>query len=109
MTMRRLRRAAAMMPHGRGAVLLLVSMFASVVAAALAHVSLRLAVIRLGYSISERTRERQTLEDENRKLRIELSLLRNPERIERLARDKLGMARPEPGQIRVVKPAGGAP
>ena len=93
----------------RGAVVLLALMFASVTGAALAHASLRLGSIRHGYVLSERTRRFRELEEENRKLRLELSLLRNPARIEQLAREELGMRRPDPSEIRVVKPGASPP
>ena len=78
--------------------------FLALVGAALAHVSLRLAVIRLGYDIGERTQERRELEEERRRLSVELSMLRSPERIERLAKAKLGMRRPDAGEIRLAQP-----
>lgn len=84
----------------RGTLLMLVIMFVSVTAAALAHVSLRLGVIRMAYAISEASAERRALEEQKRKLLIERSLLRSPERIERLAHDKLGMRHPLPAQLR---------
>lgn len=84
----------------RGTLILLVVMFVSVTAAALAHVSLRLGVIRMAYTISEASSARRALEQKHRKLLIERSLLRSPERIERLARDKLGMRHPAPSQLR---------
>jgi len=77
-------------------------MFLSVTGAALAHASLRLAIIRHGYSLSEKTRRFRELEEEHRKLRLELSLLRSPARIEQVAHEKLGMRRPDPQEIRVV-------
>lgn len=77
--------------------------FVAVVTAATAHVSLRYRVIRAGYDLGERSQELRALEQQNRKLRLELSLLKNPERIERLARDKLGLVRPDPEHIRVVR------
>jgi cell division protein FtsL len=88
----------------RRSVAWLVVMFVSVVGAALAHVSLRLGVIRMGYAIGEETRDRRLLQEENRKLRLEKSLLRSPARIEDIAREKLGMARPDPTRVRVVRP-----
>lgn len=88
----------------RSTLIWILSLFVCGVGAALAHVSLRLGVIRTGYAIAEATRERQLLEEENRKLRLERSLLRSPERIERIAREKLGMTRPDPTQLRVVRP-----
>jgi cell division protein FtsL len=86
----------------RGTVLVLALMFVSVTGAALAHASLRLAIIRHGYALSEKSREFRELEEDNRKLRLELSLLRSPARIEEVAHEKLGMRRPDPAEIRVV-------
>ena len=85
------------------AVLFILGAFAIVVTAAALHVSLRYRVIRIGYAIGERLAEKRELEEEARKLRLELSLLRSPERVERLAREKLGMVRPDPERIRVVR------
>ena len=84
----------------------LVIMFVSLVAAALAHVSLRLGVIRLGYAITEASATKDKLEEENRRLRFERSSLRSPERIEARATQELGMKRPDPEQIRVVTTGG---
>jgi cell division protein FtsL len=78
--------------------------FTALVGAAAAHVALRMKVVRLGYEISERTRERRALDEEHRRLMLERSMLRDPARIERLAREKLGMRRPDPTQIRIAPP-----
>jgi|SoiMethySBSTD1v2_1073268.scaffolds.fasta_scaffold21618_3 cell division protein FtsL len=83
--------------------LVILGVFAVIVTAATAHVSLRYKVIRAGYDLGERLDELRVLEEQNRQLRLELSLLRSPERIERLAREKLGLVHPEPGHIRVVR------
>lgn len=88
----------------RGSVVLVLLMFVSVVTAATAHVTLRLGVVRLGYAIGERTKERVRLEERQRKLRLEYSRLRDPARIEQLAREQLGMQRPDPSRIRVIRP-----
>jgi cell division protein FtsL len=82
----------------------IVGAFAVVVVAAVLHVSLRTGVTRTGYLIGEKLAEGRELEEEARKLRLELSLLHSPERVERLAREKLGMVRPDPERIRVVRP-----
>jgi len=84
-------------------VVVIVGVFVAIVTAATAHVSLRYKVIRAGYDLGERLDELRVLEEQNRQLRLELSLLRSPERIERLAREKLGLVHPEPGHIRVVR------
>jgi cell division protein FtsL len=83
--------------------LFILGLFAVGVTAAVAHVSLRTRVIRAGYDLGERMREVRILEEEGRRLRVELSLLRSPERIERVARERLGMVTPGPDRIRVVR------
>jgi cell division protein FtsL len=85
------------------AVLFILGAFAVVVVAAGLHVSLRYRVLRTGYAIGEKLTEKRELEEEARKIRLELSLLRSPERVERLAREKLGMVKPDPERIRVVR------
>lgn len=87
----------------RRAAIGLVIMFVSIVAAALAHVSLRLGVLRLGYQITDASRLRGELEEDNRRLRFARSSLRSPERIETRAQAELGMKRPDPASIRVVR------
>ncbi len=77
--------------------------FVAVVSVATAQVALRTRVIRAGYALSERMDEIRALEQENRQLRLELSLLKSPERIERLAREQLGLVRPDPQKMRVVR------
>jgi len=69
------------------------------------HVSERRERVRLGYELSAATAELRRVSEENRRLRLEKSVLTDPDRIERLAAN-LGMVRPSTDQIRVV-PAGG--
>jgi cell division protein FtsL len=88
----------------RSTILVLVFSFVALVSAGLAHVGMRMKVVRLGYEIGELSRERRALDEEHRRLQLERTLLRDPARIERLARDKLGMRRPEPAQLRVARP-----
>jgi cell division protein FtsL len=84
--------------------LALVGSFVVLVAVGLGHVSLRYRVIRVGYALAEKLAERRALEEENRQLRLEEALLRNPARVEQIARQRLGMARPDPVSIRVARP-----
>jgi cell division protein FtsL len=66
--------------------------------------------IEYGYKISELKSQRDSMVEMNRALRLEEASLRDPERIDMLAR-KLGMTSPQPGQvIRMdsVMPDGGA-
>jgi cell division protein FtsL len=78
------------------------ALFAAAVAGATGHVSTRLRVIREGYRMGQLMNERRALEEEHRKLVVEESLLKTPERIEKIARERLGMVKPDPGQIRVI-------
>jgi len=91
----------------KGSVLLIVAAFLAVSGAAMAHVSLRLGVVRMGYQIGEQTRFRRAQEEQRRRYLTELSMLKNPARIEKLAREKLHMELPDPSRIRTVRP--GAP
>lgn len=60
--------------------------------------------VRLGYELSEAQRELRMLQEENRRLRLEYSVLISPDRIKTLA-TALGMRRPMPGQIRTTSSA----
>jgi cell division protein FtsL len=86
------------------ALFLILGAFAVVLAGALAHVEARLRLIHVGYALGEKMQERRELEEEQRKLLLEEAVLRSPERVEKLARDKLGMVRPDAARIRVVRP-----
>jgi len=61
--------------------------------------------IRLGYELTKAQAELRDAREENRRLRLEYSVLVSPERIRPLA-EALGMHKPVPSQIRVVSPAG---
>jgi len=87
----------------RGSVLLMLTVFVCVTGAALAHVSLRLGVVRMGYAIGEQTRERRALEEKQRRLTNQLAELKRPDRIEALARAQ-GMALPDAAHIRTLRP-----
>jgi cell division protein FtsL len=71
------------------------------------HVADRRERVRLGYELSAASAELRRVSEENRRLRLEKSVLTDPDRIERLAAN-LGMVRPTTDQIRVVR-AGVAP
>ena len=88
----------------RGSVLLLLVMFTALTGAAIAHVSLRLGVVRLGYAIGEQTREHRALEQKRRRLDTVYATLKRPDRIEAIARDKLDMRLPDPAHIRTIRP-----
>jgi hypothetical protein len=67
--------------------------------------------VEYGYKIAELKSQRDGLIDVNRALRLETASLREPGRIDAIAK-KLGLVSPEPGQVLrldVVMPDGGAP
>ncbi|MFQ5666468.1 MAG: cell division protein FtsL [Candidatus Binatia bacterium] len=68
------------------------------VAIALAHVWLRLKVVDLGYRISTTRQVIRKLQQESQELTLEAARLNAPGRLERVARDRLGMTRPQRDQ-----------
>lgn len=60
-------------------------------------------LVRLSYELSDVTDELRTADEENRRLRLERSLLTAPARIEPMAAD-IGMVHPRPDQLRSVGP-----
>ena len=65
----------------------------------LAHVWLRLQVVHMGYVLSTASRLQNRLEQENRELRVEWATLTSADRLEAMARKRLGLAPPEKGQV----------
>ena len=68
----------------------------------LVHVWLRLQVVQMGYALSTISKLQGRLEQENRELKVELATLTSPERLEALARSRLGLVTPDKGQIIVL-------
>ncbi len=85
--------------------------YALVVVLALVALSSALAVVYVKYqsraefvALQSLQRERDRMEVEWGRLQLELSTLADPGRIERIARGRLGMRRPEPGEVGVLWP-----
>lgn len=68
----------------------------------LVHVWLRLQVVHMGYVLSTTTKLQGRLEQENRELKVELASLTSPDRLEEMARRRLGLMPPEKGQVLVL-------
>jgi len=64
----------------------------------LVRVWARTEVVRMGYDLRAAGESQRSLVVERDRLRRELAALKTPERIERLARGKLGMKEPSPAQ-----------
>ena len=60
-------------------------------------------LLRHGYRLEQMQRERAKEEEIGRHLRLEIETLRSPERIERLATDRLRMVAPAPGDAAVIE------
>lgn len=69
---------------------------------ALLHVWLRLQVVHLGYILSTTSKLQNQLEQENRELKVELATLTSPDRLEAMARARLGLVEPEKGQVVIL-------
>jgi cell division protein FtsL len=68
----------------------------------LVHVWLRLQVVHMGYVLSTTTKLQGRLEQENRELKVEMASLTSPDRLEAMARRRLGLMPPEKGQVLVL-------
>ena len=92
--------------HGRKIryrhVFLMLGLTAGLIVLVLIHVWLRLQVVRTGYVLSTTSKLQSRLEQENRELKIELATLTSPERLESLARQRLGLRAPEKDQVIVL-------
>ena len=68
----------------------------------LLHVWLRLQVVQFGYALSTTSKLQSQLEQERRELTVELATLTSPDRLEAMARKRLGLVAPEKGQVIVL-------
>jgi cell division protein FtsL len=57
---------------------------------------------QIGYNLSQLKKEEMRLREINRKLRLELAILKSPQNLETLAIEKLGLKQPSPQQIIVL-------
>ncbi len=89
--------------RGRGSGFLTLCIIAAFIAGSLFYVWSRVLVINLGYDLSQAMEVQWKLVQDNRKLHIEIATLKSLARIERIAQDELGMVKPLPGQIILMK------
>jgi hypothetical protein len=74
-------------------------MLALITAGALMHVAVRMKGIEVAYALGKERKRNTELEERRRQLHIEIGMLKDPDRIVGLARDKLQMGPPQPGDI----------
>jgi cell division protein FtsL len=87
----------------RAAVLFLLLITVVATSAAICQIWTRLRAIEYGYKISRATSENGRLREQNRRLRLELALLKNPARISKMALEELGLVHPRAEQIRRLR------
>ncbi len=63
------------------------------------YIWLNLIIVNKGYFLSAKETERDTLEKKNRGLKLEVSQLKSLDRIEEIAREKLGYIEPKENEI----------
>lgn len=81
----------------------LVGVMVLVTAVSIFHVWSRVRVIDLNLQISAVNRQFQEMQQENKRLKVEIASLKTPARIEALAKGELGMALPTDQQVIVIK------
>jgi cell division protein FtsL len=67
------------------------------------QVGLQLHMKQINYALARELKQQDLLQEENRRLKVERATLRSPERIERLARERLEMNYPARDQVIFVK------
>jgi cell division protein FtsL len=68
-------------------------------AGALVHVAVRMKGIEVAYEIGRERKTNAALEEQRRRLQIEIGMLKDPVRVVGIARDQLGMGPPPPAAI----------
>jgi cell division protein FtsL len=81
-----------------------VLLFALFAAVGILHVTSRVLVVDMGYRLSRAQSEGNALTRENDRLKLELATLKAPARLERLAREQLGMMMPSGSAVVSLQP-----
>lgn len=80
-------------------ILLFAASVAAVAVASVGYLALRFETVRLGYEVAEARKVQRRLIEERRELEVEAASLRQPRRIESIAREVLDMTTPGPDRI----------
>jgi len=72
-------------------------------AIALIYVWFNIKITRLNYEIASEMSRRDSLMEENRRLKLERATLKSSERIEKIARTKINMSYPEKDQLVFIR------
>jgi cell division protein FtsL len=68
------------------------------------HVTSRICVVDIGYRFSSVESEIRTLVHQSDQLKVEMATLKSPGRLEKIAREKLGMVSPNAGAVWSISP-----
>jgi len=90
-------------PRRKEVVVLMMIVLLVIVTAAAGQIWTRLQVIDYGYKISKANREHTKLMEIHRRLKIELTLRKNPARIKKIATQSMGLVIPRPEQVRRIR------
>jgi cell division protein FtsL len=85
--------------RGRRGVGVWAFLLALVTAGALAHVAVRMRGIQIAYDLGRERRINTELEEQRRRLNIEIGMLKDPHRVISIARDELHMGPPPPANV----------
>jgi cell division protein FtsL len=96
-------RADGEAPSVRAVVIAMVVAAALATTAGVTRVARQHEVLRLGFELSRRSEQLGRLQEDRRRLELELATLAAPDRIHRLA-SQLGMTPVSPDRIRVIAP-----
>ncbi len=86
----------------RKQILLVTLMLFLLMGSSISHVWSNFEMTQRGYDISQLKNEERKLMDISRKLKLDLAILKSPQKLEARAK-KLGLRQPTPGQIIVLK------
>jgi cell division protein FtsL len=73
-----------------------------IIAELLGYAWVRMQCVGVGYEISALTKEQQRLNELQANLKLELARLKSPQRITKIAQEKLGLTMPTPKQMMVM-------
>jgi cell division protein FtsL len=76
---------------------------AILVSASLFYTWSRVEVVKIGYEIFNANAEMRRLDQENKELILEIATLKSPKRIERIAREELGLIPPKEEQTVILR------
>jgi cell division protein FtsL len=84
-------------------VLFLILFLVFLIGGSLFYVWSRIQVIQVGYEISNALKEERALAEANKRMRLEIATLKSYTRIEKIAVEELGMGKPKPDQVIVIR------